>query len=198
METFFRPSDYSEYIGLMSEWCNRLDVEIWAYCLMPNHVHLIATPKSADGLRRAIGEAHRRYTRRINVREDWRGHLWEGRFASYPMDEEHLLAVARYVELTPVWAKLAERPGQYRWSSARAHLRGKNDALVKVRPLLKLARNWKLFLASGLDDDEMDAIRRHERTGRPLGSDEFIRRTERRLGRSLFPQRPGPKPRKRR
>ncbi len=69
---------------------------------MPNHVHLIVVPQSAGSLRRAIGEAHRRYTRRINFREGWRGHLWQGRFASFVMDEDHLLTAARYVELNPV------------------------------------------------------------------------------------------------
>jgi putative transposase len=67
----------------MGEWCTAHEVEIWAYCLMPNHVHLIAVPHSADGLRRAIGEVHRRYTRAVNFREGWPGHLWQGRFASF-------------------------------------------------------------------------------------------------------------------
>ena len=85
-ETFFRPADYRLYRELMAEWCGRCGVEIWAYCLMPNHVHLIAVPQTADALQRAIGEAHRRYTRAINLREGWRGHLWQGRFASFPME----------------------------------------------------------------------------------------------------------------
>ena len=76
-------------------------VAIWAYYFIPNHVHLIVVPQSAESLRRAIGEAHRRYTRRINFREGWRGHLWQGRFASFVMDEDHLLTAARYVKLNP-------------------------------------------------------------------------------------------------
>ena len=77
-------------------------LSILAYCLMPNHVHLIAVPQSADGLRRAIGEVHRRYTRMVNFREGWRGHLWQGRFASFVLDKPYLLTAARYVELNPV------------------------------------------------------------------------------------------------
>src|SRR3989304_3449154 len=77
-QTFFCDEDYQAYIALMSEWWSRLGVSIWFYCLMPNHVHLIAVPESEDGLRKAIGEAHRRYTRRVNFREGWRGHLWQG------------------------------------------------------------------------------------------------------------------------
>jgi putative transposase len=81
----------------MSEWCNKFNVEIGAYCLMPNHVHIIGVPESEDDLRSAIGEAHRRYTRHVNFREGWRGHLWQGRFASFPMDESYLLAAAKYI-----------------------------------------------------------------------------------------------------
>ena len=93
-DTFFGADDYAAYREIMAEWCARYGVDIWAYCLMPNHVHLVAVPDSVEGLRRAIGEAHRRYTRRVNAREDWTGHLWQGRFASYPMDESHLLLVS--------------------------------------------------------------------------------------------------------
>ena len=92
--------------------------DLFAWVVMPNHVHLIAVPHSADGLRRAIGEAHRRYTRQINFREGWRGHLWQGRFASFVMDEPYLLATARYVELNPVRAGLVTGPSEYPWSSS--------------------------------------------------------------------------------
>jgi len=104
---------------------------------MPNHVHLIAVPKSEQGLARAIGEAHRRYTVRVNQRENRRGYLWQGRFSSYPMDDEYLLSAVRSVELNPVRAGLVERAWRYPWSSAGAHVRGKDDVLAKVKPLLK-------------------------------------------------------------
>ena len=112
-QTFFRPEDYALYLELMGQWYGEHGVQVWAYCLIPNHVHLIAVPHSADGLRRAIGEAHRRYTRQINFREGWRGHLWQGRFASFVMDEPYLLATARYVELNPVRAGLVTGPSEY-------------------------------------------------------------------------------------
>jgi putative transposase len=131
-DTFFRADDYRYYIETMFEWCRTCDVEIWAYCLMPNHIHLIAVPSTEDGLRRAIGETHRRYTRQINFREKWKGHLWQGRFSSYVMDGQYLLAAARYIELNPVTARLVKRPEQYQWSSARAHMTAKDDELVKV------------------------------------------------------------------
>ena len=106
LPTFFCDDDYHEYLALMAERCDECDVAVWAYCLLPNHVHLIAVPAEADSLRRAVGEAHRRYTRYVNFREGWRGHLWQGRFASFVMDERYLLAAARYVEMNPVRAGL--------------------------------------------------------------------------------------------
>ncbi len=192
-QTFFCPEDYAAYLALMGEWCRACAVEIWAYCLMPNHVHLIAVPDSADGLRRAIGEAHRRYTRRVNLVEGWRGHLWQGRFASCPMDETYLLAAARYLEQNPVRARLAATPWEYPWSSARAHVAGKDDLLVKAAPLLKLVGSWEAFLSVGASDDEVKHLRRHERTGRPLGSDRFTGAVERKLHRNLRRGKPGPK-----
>src|SRR5271157_2017085 len=138
----------------MSQFCRAEQVAIWAYCLMPNHVHLIVVPQSAESLRRAIGEAHRRYTRRIYFREGWRGHLWQGRFASFVMDEDHLLTAARYVELNPVRAGLVQAPSRYRWSSAAAHLRGRDDALVQVAPLVEMAPNWRRLLTSAIKEEE--------------------------------------------
>ncbi len=106
---------------------------------MPNHVHLILVPFSEDGLRAALAETHRRYSSRINAREGWTGYLWQGRFASVPMDEAHLLACARYVELNPVRAKLVGAAEDWPWSSARAHLAGRDDGLVAAAPLLDMA-----------------------------------------------------------
>ena len=83
--TFFCDGDYEIYMDLIAQWCGTWGVEVWVYCLMPNHVHLIVVPESEEGLCRAIGEAHRRYTRHVNFREGWRGHLWQGRFAPFVM-----------------------------------------------------------------------------------------------------------------
>jgi len=192
-QTFFSDDDYRTYLALMAKWCGEAGVAVWAYCLMPNHVHLIVVPASEDGLRRAVGEAHRRYTRRINFREGWTGHLWQGRFASFPLDETHLLVAARYVELNPVRARLCAGPCDWRWSSARAHRDGRDDGLCAVHPLLDLMPDWPAFLAGGLRDEEAEALRRHERTGRPLGGPAFIERLEGELGRDLKPRKRGPK-----
>jgi len=190
-DTFFCEEDYLIYMQLMTEWCGKCGVEIWAYCLMPNHVHLIAIPETEKALRIAIGEAHRLYTRHINFRENWKGHLWQGRFASYVMDEEHLLAAARYIELNPVKVGLAVTPAAYPWSSAKAHLEGKDDSLVLVKPLLAMVDDWESFLASAVSDEEYATLCRHERTGRPLGNVQFVANLENQLSRTLAPQKGG-------
>ncbi len=194
--TFFSDGDYKLYKSFVAEYCALEDVAVWAYCLMPNHVHLILVPKRPEGLGRALGEAHRRYTREINLREGWRGFLWQGRFASAPMDEEHTFLAVRYVELNPVRARLVKSPEAWRWSSAAAHLTGKDDGLVSVKPMLDLIggpAQWRKMLASGLDENEAMAIRKAETTGRPLGGSGFIKRLERRLDRAIAKRRPGPK-----
>ena len=144
-QTFFGEEDYQHYLELISRFCRAEQVAIRAYCLMPNRVHLIVVPQSAESQRRAIGEAHRRYTRWINVREGWRGHLWQGRFASFVMDEDHLLTAARYSGSTPCAADWSGK-SRYRWSSAAAHLKRRDDVLVQVAPLLQMAPNWRRML----------------------------------------------------
>jgi putative transposase len=193
-QTFFNDEDYALYRDLIAESCRAAGVGVWAYCLMPNHVHLVLTPGDADGLRAALSEAHRRYSRHVNFRQGWRGYLWQGRFASVAMDEPHLMACARYVEMNPVRARLAAAAADWPWSSARAHLAARGDGLVDVQPLLDRAPDWRGLLDSALSQADYDAIRRGERTGRPLGAAEFVDRLEERLGRRLSPQKPGRKP----
>jgi len=193
MTTFFNDEDYLAYRSLMAQSCVEHGVEIWAYCLMPNHVHLIAVPFSEEALAKGIGRAHEQYTRRVNYREGWLGHLWQGRFASCPMDEKHLLAAARYIERNPVRAGLAERPEKWPWSSAAAHLRKRDDELVRVGPLLELAPNWRSFLKIEESAADLDLLRQHVCTGRPLGDQTFIEKIGKRLGRNLFPKKRGPK-----
>ena len=193
-QTFFGDEDYQAYLELMAEWCAACNVQIWAYCLMANHVHMIAVPETKDGLNFAIGEAHRRYTRRINFREGWRGHLWQGRFSSFILDERYLLACTRYVELNPVRAGLVKKPEAWRWSSAAAHAKRKDDILVRTNPLLAMIKSpWKKFLSVDVQESDMALFRKHERTGQPMGDDAFIERLERLLDPKLKPKKPGPK-----
>ena len=200
MQTFFSDEDYQAYLALLVEWCHECGVRIWAYCLMPNHVHLIVVPHSEDALWRAIGETHRRYTRRVNLREGWRGHLWQGRFASFVMDEPYLLGATRYVERNPVKAKLCRKPWRWPWSSAAAHAAGCGDAVAEgdwlARRTAGRVRDWREFLSRD-DEEELGArMRRAESTGRPLGEDKFVKNLETLLGRDLMPKKRGPKPKR--
>ena len=157
-QTFFDAGDYRRYLSLMADACKAAAVEVWAYCLMPNHVHLIAVPGDEAALAQAMGSAHRRYTNDINRRHGWRGYLWQGRFISSPMDEAHLIAAARYVELNPVRAGLAADPADYPWSSAAAHLAGRDDVLVRVVPLLERIPDWRTLLLAGLSAAELEHL----------------------------------------
>lgn len=193
--TFFDAEDYRFYLDLLSESSARYGLSIWAYCLMPNHLHLIVVPETEASLARTLGETHRRYTRKINSRQGLTGHLWQGRFASFVMGESHLLAAARYIERNPVRAGLVQSPEDWAFSSAGAHLKGRDDSLVKVAPLLDLAPDWRNFIADNAPetDEETGKINLHVSTGRPLGDAAFVAALENRLGRSLAKRKPGPK-----
>ena len=194
LETFFCEDDYRYYIDLLSKFSRQSETEIWAYCLMPNHIHLVMVPSDEDGLRASLGETHRRYTRHINSREGWRGHLWQERFHSFIMDEDHLLSTVRYVEMSPVAAGLCVHPEDWKWSSARAHLKGEDDKLVRVKPMLDRIDKWKTYLSDVDKSSDENLIMRHSRTGRPLGSADFVRKLEVITGEDLAPKKPGRKP----
>lgn len=195
MDVFSCDDDYRAYLTLLKESCDNAGTKVLAYCLMTNHVHLILVPETRDGLRAALGETHRQYTRLINVRDGCTGHLWQERFHSFVMDESYTLACARYVELNPVVAGMVSSARGYKWSSARAHLRGKDDGLVSVKPLLARVLNWGRFLKGGLQDVEAEKMRLHTSTGRPLGADDWVSELEAGSGRPLKP-RPRGRPKK--
>ena len=193
-KTFFHDEDYRYYIELISEFSLKSRTEIWAYCLMPNHVHLVMMPVEEDGLRATLGEAHRRYTRYVNFREGWRGHLWQERFHSFTMDEDYLLSTVRYVERNPVIAGLCNHPEEWEWSSARAHIKGEDDELVRVKPMLGRIDDWEKYLSTSDSNSHIKQIKQHTRTGRPLGNMEFIRKLEAIAGIDLSLKTPGRKP----
>jgi len=193
MDVFFEEDDYHVYLDLVSSACRKVDTSVWAYCLMSNHVHFVMVPKHEDGLRAALAEAHKQYTRHINFREGCRGHLWQERFHSFAMDEHHLLAAVRYVELNPVHAGMVKRAEDYPWSSAKAHLEDRDDGVVKVKPMLSRVDSWSDYLSSDLGESEKEAFRRHGRTGRPLGDDRFMKKIERLTGIDFRPKKVGRK-----
>ncbi len=203
LPVFFSDDDRRAYLALVAEACVAHATVCLGWCLMDNHIHLILVPATEDGLRGALAEAHRRYSRDINFREGWRGYLFQGRFASYPMDDAHLMAAIRYVENNPVAAGMVARAEDWRWSSAASHISGKrtaDDPLTDVLALGRHVRNWRALLRVGLEsvDDaaSVEEIEARIRTGRPLAAPEWIAEAEAAMERKLGPAKRGPKARK--
>jgi len=193
MDVFFSDKDRTEYLRNLAEQGERFGVSYLAWCLMTNHVHLIAIPQQEQSLARGIGEAHRRYTRCINFREGWRGYLFQGRFHSFPLEGSYLMAAVRYVLRNPVRAGIAKKPWDYRWSSAKWFVGERaDDPLAVPSGMLADITDRRSFLLQ--EDAALRDIRRHSRTGRPLGSDSFLARLEQMTGRCLLPRKRGPKP----
>ncbi len=191
---FFCDLDKSIYLHLLRKHSEEAGIRYWAYCLMDNHVHLIAVPENEKSLSRGIGEAHRKYTLFVNSREHWRGYLWHGRFMSYPLDEKYLYAAVRYVERNPVRAGLVPNAENYAWSSARSHVFGEEDPLISDSLMLPDRGDWPAYLRQEDDQSDTLSFRRHAHTGRPLGDDRFLSKLERLTGRILIKKRPGRKP----
>jgi putative transposase len=192
--TFFNDADYALYRDLLAKHCRAAKVEVWAWCLMPNHVHLILVPSDADGLRRALAAVHRRYAGIIHARRKRTGHFWQGRFGAAVMDEAHLAAALRYVSLNPVRARLVERARDWRWSSTRAHLSGKSDGITALTPIRARFPRFADLLDDEPEPDLFDRLRAAESIGRPLGDERFLARIERLTARALRPRKRGPKP----
>jgi putative transposase len=192
--TFFGDDDYALYHDLLAAHCRAASVEVWAWCLMPNHVHLVLVPSDRDGLRRALAQVHRTYAGIIQRRRKRSGHFWQGRFGAVAMDEDYLAAALRYVALNPVRARLVRRAQDWRWSSTRAHLRGRDDGLTALQPVKDRFARFADLLAADTTPEMFARLRAAESIGRPLGNDRFLTRLERSTGRTLKPGKRGPKP----
>jgi putative transposase len=193
LDVFFSDEDHLAYIEFLRKACLKYGVKIWAYCLMTNHAHFIAVPKSSDSLARCFSDAHVRYTRMINKRENWKGHLWQARFGSSVLDEEYLIAAVRYVEKNPVRAGMVSKPWEYRWSSAGLHLDiTDKDPLVRGDKMLReLIGDWGKYLRQDDSPEYIDVLRREVIVSRPAGAETFIKRLEKRFGCTLLRQKAG-------
>jgi putative transposase len=158
---------------------------------MDNHVHFIAVPKEKDSFGICFKEAHKQYTRMINFRQNWRGHLWEGRFKSCVLSEKHLYAAIRYVERNPIRAGIVKKAEDYPWSSARAHVDKKKDLLISDNFMIQEISDWTEYLAE--ESGDINLFNKHANTGRPLGDKEFILTIEKLTRRCLIKKNPGPK-----
>jgi len=189
-DVFFTPDDRRAYLAWLLRYCLQHDLEILAYCLMTNHIHLVAVPKAAEGMPRVLRPLHTRYAQRLNRRLNFTGRVWQGRYFSSPLDERHMWAAIRYVERNPVRANLVRRGEDYTWSSAAAHCGLREDALLTRDPdLLEVMRSgppsWSDWLAEGEEPRNLLALRERFRRGLPCGSVRFIRSLERKLGLDL-------------
>jgi putative transposase len=190
-KVFFKDTDRLLYLKLLKEQGELYGLEYWAYCLMDNHVHLVAVPSRADSFQ-AFAKANWHYTKSINENHGWRGYLWQGRFLSYPMDEGYNFLGIRYVERNPVRARIVKRAEDYPWSSARSHVIGKKDLLVSRCYLQDVIKDWSDYLS--MEDEKVKELRKSIGTGRPLGTEVFLKILEEKIGRVLIKQKPGPKP----
>ncbi len=192
-KVFFADKDRYLYLKLLKEQGEQYGLEYWSYCLMDNHVHLVAVPKKEDSFQ-AFAMTNWRYTKAINENHGWRGYLWQGRFISYPMDEGYCFLGVRYVERNPVRAGMVKRAEDYFWSSARSHVDKKEDMLITRCYLQDSIKDWSEYLS--MEDEKVKELRKSIGTGRPLGTDIFLKELEEKTGRVLIKQRPGPKAKK--
>ena len=179
MSIFNTDRDRITYMTILSKMGKKYGIRICCWCLMENHIHLVAVPETRDSLARAIGIAHHTYTQMFNKTMGLKGHLFGERFYSAPMDWKHCQAVVRYIHRNPVRACLVERVEEYKWSSARYFLRKiYRDPLVNDDRLLNLTKNWDDVFASGMDIEELNQVRKTTLSGRPFGDESFITRVE--------------------
>ncbi len=183
--------DRQVYLNLLREYAERYRLRISAWCLMSNHVHLLGVPEVAGGLARALGRTHSDYARYKNARAARGGHLWQARYYSCPIDGSGVWRVMAYIERNPVRAGLVPAPEHYAWSSARAHVTGRDEhGFLDLRSWREVydAERWSSALRLGIEEEAFAArLQEATRTGRPFGSAEFIEGIERRTKRRLRP-----------
>jgi len=187
---FFVDDDWQIYLDYLKQNSDKYGLEVFGYCLMTNHVHIIAIPHQADSLAKAIGRTHFRYTQYINRFHKRSGHLWQSRFYSCALDEKHFFVAMKYIEHNPVRAKLCRMPWRYDQSSASVHIdeKSKSELLNLFRWYEMIsAKQWKNVLLDGIDDSQVVNLRHNTHTGRPLGSDGFVSKLEKLLGRRVRP-----------
>jgi putative transposase len=201
-DVFFSAADRKYYLAALARCCEEFKLKVWAYCLMSNHVHVVAVPEQPYSLAQGIGRTNLIYTQRVNLKYRRTGRLWQNRFFSTPVDsDEYLWAVCRYVENNPVRAHLVQHAWNYPWSSARHHVKSTPDPLIEESSWLDPSQReeYRSYLAERSNNqEELDRIRQTVQTGRPFGTPTFIAKLERRLGRILRPAKRGPKRKRRR
>ncbi len=186
---FYADEDRLIYLKWLKEYSQKNHLEILAYCLMTNHVHLAVIPKREDGLQAVFKPLHMRYAQRLNREKGWTGHVWQGRYFSSPLDVDYLWATIRYVERNPVRAGMVARAEDYPWSSAAAHCGLKDDEHLCNRKAwqrqLSQITDWSAWLAEADEVTQVEMIRRNVQKGLPCGSERFVAKLEKISGRIL-------------
>ena len=179
---FFAEDDYQFYLHYLGEYSRDFGCDIHAYVLMTNHVHLLLTPKDADGAARMMKHSGQRYVQYVNRINRRSGTLWEGRFRScLTQTEDYVLACYRYIELNPVRAGVVTHPRHYRWSSYGANGEGKTNAVITAHEqYLRLGRreaerleNYRALFKAHMDPEIIDDIRQATNGNYALGSRKF-------------------------
>ena len=183
---FEEEADYRRYLSWLKEYASRYAVDIWAYCLMWNHVHFICVPKAEGALAHGFNTLHMRYAQYFHGKKGLTGHLWKGRFLSCMLDDRSVFEEVRYIENNPVRAGLAERADDYHWSSARHHVLGEPDPVTMDGCFLNgEIKDWRAYLADRGDGPILTRTWHSLKTGRPAGGEGFVRGLEEILGRRL-------------
>ena len=189
-DVFFVDDDRRVYLELLKEQSSKYGLEVQGWCLMSNHIHIIAQPRDEDSLAKAVGRTHWLYTQYVNRLHGRSGHLWQNRFYSCMLSPIHLLRAMRYIESNPVRAKICRSAWSYPWSSALAHVEGHDPmGLLNMDGWRKIIQgtDWRQVLRQQQDAEEVAAIRSCTNRGRPLGTDGFLSKIEKTIGRRLRP-----------
>lgn len=190
-QIFLDDEDRRYFLASLKEYADKTDTKIWAYCLMGNHFHLLLVPREEEGLGKCLHGATFRYAQHFNKKYERNGRLWQNRYFSCIVDERNYLwGVARYIEMNPVRAKLVGKPELWKWSSAKAHIKGAKDPYISKEQWLDDSERaeYQRFVKEKWKDNE---IRKATSTGRPLGSVRFIKKLEEELQRALRPKKAG-------
>lgn len=185
---FHQKDDFNLYLDKLEESAEEHKVEVIAYCLAPDRVHLVLQPKDEQGLAKLIRQVHSFYGRAHNLDKGTEGPIWGERFASCPIESTVLDSVVRYVERAGLPAKSRKKVENYEWSSAAAHCGTSKEPLISDRwPFTTKQPNWSAYINEAPTPEEMAAIDYHTRRGYAYGSSAFQKRLEKKLGRAVIP-----------
>ncbi len=181
-EVFHKDADYDAFVALMADAHERLPMRVLAYCLMPNHFHLVLWPKADGDLSRWMQWLLTAHVRRYHRHYHSSGHVWQGRFKAFPIQaDEHLLIVLRYVERNPLRAEMVRKAERWRWSSLAAALEEAPPVFLHAGPVPR-PKNWLSYVAEPLTVAELARVRHSIERGTPLGEAGWVERTAKRLG----------------